>query len=106
MTWTKIEPQTEGGGNSETWKPEKEGDTIEGILMETKTNVGKNKSNIYMLLTDNGEVGVWGGTVIDSRLKDIPDDGAERIKIEFLGWKEGANGQYRDFDVFHKPSGE
>ena len=101
-TWTKVEPETEKE-QTPAWKPEKEGDTIEGVLMEKKTGVGQHKSNLYTFFLDGDDVAdtevvVWGGAVLDSRLKNVEIE--TKVKIEYLGEKEGKNGKYKDYDVF------
>ncbi|HEA84586.1 MAG TPA: hypothetical protein ENI04_01225 [Candidatus Wildermuthbacteria bacterium] len=101
--WEKIEPDVGEGKGLPMWKPQKEGDMLEGVLMEKKEKVGRNKSNIYTFLSDDDEIQLWGSVVIDSRLKNIPADGTEMVRIEYLGEKEGENGMYKDYDIFHRP---
>ena len=71
---------------------------MEGRYIAKNTNVGKHKSNVYIVETDNGEkVGVWGGTVIDGRFDKIAI--GKKVGIEYLGEKEGKNGMYNNFWV-------
>lgn len=100
--WTKIEGE-EQKEQTPTWKPEKEGDALEGVLMAKKTDIGQHKSNLYTFFMDGDDVAdtemvVWGSTVIDSRLKDVEIE--TKVKIVYLGEKEGANGKYKNYDVF------
>jgi hypothetical protein len=55
------------------WKPEKEGEQIEGLLTEIERNVGPNSSTIYYIekLDNNEVVQIWGTTVLDMRMKVV-----------------------------------
>jgi hypothetical protein len=77
-----------------------EGDSIEGVYVSKKENVGANSSNVYVLKTDEGElVGVWGSTVIDAKFENIALN--TEVAIEFVGMKTPKKGgkQYKDFFV-------
>lgn len=67
----------------ETWKPEQEGDFIEGIYTLKKENVGANKSNLYYIEV-NGELkAVWGSTVLDDKMCYVSI--GDKIKIIYQG---------------------
>lgn len=88
---------SEGGDAWDGKKP------VQGVYTSKKTNVGPNKSNMYMLRTEDGTVGVWGSTVIDSKFEQI-SMGSE-VKVEFLGVETGKTGkEYKDYKVQYKPS--
>mgnify|MGYP000870785436 CR=1 FL=1 len=97
-----------GAFDGETWKPEKEGDTLEGLFVKQKSNVGKNNSNMYYIEVEGSEepTAVWGSTVLDTKFEDIPIGAL--VRIEYLGKVEGKAPQpYKDFKVYFKePSGE
>lgn len=96
--WTKVEM-------SPAWKPEKEGDSVEGLFTRMEENVGDNNSNMYYLEQDNGEtIGVWGSTVLDVRLKNVKV--GEMVKVVYQGVKksEKTKRDYKDYDVYHKPA--
>ena len=46
MNWKKVEPS-----NSDVWKPENQGDTIQGKYKTVKQEVGQNESKLYLLET-------------------------------------------------------
>jgi hypothetical protein len=76
------------------------GDSIEGRYVAKKTNVGINKSNIYVLETNEGQkVGVWGGTVLDNKFQSIAI--GKMVAIEYVGDRQGKSGgkPYHDFKV-------
>ena len=84
MTWETIEPGI--------WKPEKEGDTIEGVLIGKEADRGSFGSYIYNIETVAGQhLGVWGSTVLDDRMKYVPV--GSRIRIVFKGIERNAKGQ-------------
>lgn len=94
-----------GGLNVDAMWPEKgtklsKGDSVEGRYVEKVTGVGPRGSNVYVIENNEGKrVGVWGGTVIDSRFVTIAI--GKKIGIEFLGLqktKDGA-GTYKAFWV-------
>lgn len=73
------------------WKPEKEGDFIEGVLVEKREAVGTFESKAYMLENKEGQFLVWGTTVLDDRMNFIKIE--EQIKIEFKGTQKNTKGQ-------------
>jgi hypothetical protein len=82
-----------GSDSNATWDRQ---DPIQGVYVSKKTDVGPNNSNMYNLKTSDGEVGVWGSTVIDSKFEQIPL-GAE-VRIEPLGMAKSKMGkEYADF---------
>lgn len=96
---------TEAGQAGDSWKPENEGDTIQGTLKAVKTDVGINKSNVYVIQTEDAEdpMSVWGSTVLDTKFQEIPV-GSE-VKIEYLGTVKGKGPKpYKDFKVLYKPN--
>ena len=75
--------------------------SIEGLYVNMRTKVGKNNSNMYETKLDNGSVkGVWGSTVLDSRMASIPV--GSFIKIVFNGKTAGkdARGAYKSYTVY------
>lgn len=77
-----------------------EGAFIKGRYIAKKENIGKNKSNVYVLETDdNKKVGVWGSTVIDSRFEGIAI--GKMVQIEYLGEaiSKKSGSTYKDFKV-------
>lgn len=76
---------------------------ITGKLVGVKSNVGENESMLYTLQTDNGNIGVWGSTVLDTKFAGIQN--GSMVKIEPLGKQksEKTGRTYNDFRVFVKP---
>lgn len=84
--------------NSTSWDKVK---PIQGVFVQAQTGVGPNKSNMYMLRTKDGMVGVWGSTVLDSKFAQIPV-GAE-VYVESLGTARGKTGkEYADYKVKYR----
>lgn len=73
--WDPVEPQI--------WKPVNEGDSIEGVLVNKKTDVGVNDSNAYYIENKEGTFMVWGTTVLDDRMSVV--EVGNLVKIEFKG---------------------
>lgn len=91
----------EAGMAGDSWKPEAEGDTIQGIYVMKKENVGVNASNVYVVRKGDEDLSVWGSTVLDTKFQEIPE-GAE-VKIEFVGMVKGKGPKpYKDFRVDYR----
>jgi hypothetical protein len=79
---------------SKFWTYEKEGDSVEGILIRVQDNVGANKSKIYNIETKkNGIFSIWGSTLLDSKMLLVKL--GDLVKITYKGLesveKEGKN---------------
>jgi len=105
MAYTKVEIGT--------WKPENEGDFIEGIYKGSESDVGENKSMLYHIETlESKPVGVWGSVVLDTKM--IAAQLGDQIKIEYLGKGEAQKGRnppklfevYIDYDKRNQPKVE
>lgn len=102
--WKKVEMSpTWNDKNEEGEFMLKDGDSIEGVLVEIQENVGPNKSMLYTLKTDKGSVSVWGSTVLNIRLKHVAV--GDEVKIVYLGLEasEKVKGRhYHNYDVYHR----
>lgn len=95
----------EAGSNTESWKPENEGDSIQGLLVAVKDNVGINNSKVYMIEQEGAEeaTSVWGSTVLDTKFQEITI-GSE-VRIEYLGEQKGKGPKpYKNYKVLYKPA--
>src|SRR3990167_11148253 len=82
--------------NSEVWNKEK---PIEGSLVKTESEIGPNKSKMYTIKTQDGEVKVWGSTVLDDKLLGVPV--GTYLKIEYEGKLKSKKGtEYHSYKVF------
>lgn len=81
------------------WKPENPNDEISGKLIKIDSEVGENKSMMYIFVTETNIQGVWGSTVLDEKMKVF--NVGNFVKIVFLGKKEGSRKEgYKDYDVY------
>ena len=95
--WTEVNSSTD-----EMWDKDKDKEFI-GVYKSKKTEVGKNKSNVYAFDVDGKSVGVWGSTVIDTKMAEIMI--GSKVKIEYLGITTSKNGnEYQDFKVSYQPT--
>jgi len=83
------------------WKPEKEGDTLEGEYIgydevPTARN-GKKTFRSYRLKHDSGEIFGVAGAVLDRKFKQIPK--GTYCWITYVGEMETSNGEAKDFRV-------
>jgi hypothetical protein len=67
------------------WRPEAIGDEISGIYLRREDDVGMYHATKYTLETDDGEMDVFGSTVLDNKFKDVPI--GYEVKIVYQGEK-------------------
>jgi hypothetical protein len=92
--WIEV---NEGG---EAWDGK---EPIQGVYMSSKSNVGPNSSNMYMIKVGDEMKGIWGSAVIDSKFEQI-SKGSE-VRVEFLGKAKSKSGtEYKDYKVQYKPT--
>jgi hypothetical protein len=84
MTYQEI-------GDPDVWTYDKDGDFVEGVLLNKQDNVGENKSWIYTIETPEGVKSVWGSTILDSRMASAKL--GEKIKITYKGLGEAKAGR-------------
>jgi len=78
MTYQEVNPSI--------FKFEKEGDSIEGILVRVQSDIGENSSMLYSIETPEGVKNVWGSQILNERLALVKVD--EKVKITFKGLSE------------------
>jgi len=81
----------------EVWTPKKEGDFIEGIYAQRKSNVGPNNSNLYVLEIEGKLKSVWGSTVLDDLMVDPNIKIGDTLRITYDG--ENDKPKYKKFKV-------
>ncbi len=77
--------------NPMDWIYEKDGDFIEGILVQVQPDIGVNKSMLYSIETPEGVKNVWGAAILDQRMTFVKV--GEKIKITFKGLAEPTPGK-------------
>ena len=80
--WKEVE--------SNVWKPEEEGDRIEGVLIQKQPRTD-DLSPRYTLDTKDGQFMVWGSAIIADKVDPL-DIGAE-LRITFTGTKDLGKGK-------------
>jgi len=84
MPWEDVEPQV--------WKPESEGASIEGVLVQKKSKLGLNDSNAYYIEDERGNTHmVWGSTVLDDRMAVC--NVGDLVKITYIRKTQNKRGQ-------------
>lgn len=95
--WKKVEMES-----GPTWDFETDTE-LTGVLISKEENVGPNNSMMYKLQQEDGtEIGVWGNTVLDGRLKKV--EVGEEVKLVYLGKMTSpkTKREYNSFDVYHR----
>jgi hypothetical protein len=74
------------------WKPQKDGDQVEGLYINKEEHVGQNDSKLYSIeRLDNHEiVQIWGTTVLDNRMS-LAKIG-QQLKITYKGLGQKGKG--------------
>lgn len=94
MSWKKVENDFA----VDMWNFEQNAE-LEGKFLRKEENVGPNNSNVYYFEVGEEEVGVWGSSVLDSRLAEVKEN--QKVKIVSLGKAQSKRGtSYNNFDVF------
>lgn len=79
---------------TDIWKPEKDGDSVQGVYVtaDTEPETNNSFSNKYYLETsDHQVVMIWGSAVLDERMKLISF--GTKVKIEYKGQTQNKKGQ-------------
>lgn len=76
---------------NEVWRPDKDGDTLTGVLLSKEENVGENDSMLYTLEVNNKPIIIWGSTVLDGKMVSVKV--GEMVKIEYSGRAEARPGK-------------
>lgn len=92
--WSEVSIES-----SETWDKK---EPVQGLLVDKKTNVGDNASNLYVIETADGNIGVWGSAVLDTKFSNIKV-GTE-VKVEFVGkvTNPKTKREYNDYKVYSR----
>ena len=100
--WKEVKRDEEEKEKTKFWEPEVIGETLQGTYIDLEENVGQFKSNLYTIRTSEGEVKVWGSTVLDG-LMDKVDMGLE-VRITFNGKQPSKIGKnpWKDFKVEYR----
>lgn len=77
--------------NPTDWTYEKDGDFIEGFLVQVQKDIGVNKSMLYSVETPEGVKNVWGATLLDSRMSLV--NVGSKVKITYKGLAEAKSGK-------------
>ena len=79
----------------EMWSPKEVDDCIEGTYIKKKHDVGKNKSNVYILECNGKAKSLWGSTVLDDKMTYCSI--LDKVRITYLG--EDEEKKYKKFKV-------
>lgn len=82
--WETIEPKM--------WKPQKDGDVIEGVLVNKEpADKSRELSARYKLENQEGIFLVWGCTTLDDRMQHI--EAGDKVRITFVEKKDIGKGK-------------
>ena len=88
--------------NTNTWSPERPGDTIEGELLEKKFNIGKWDHNLHVIKRSDGSCrDVWGCYRLDKKMDEVKRGDIVRIRYKGMITKNNGDSMY-DYDVLKK----
>ena len=82
------------------WEDYKAGDYVEGILVDSLSNMGQYGNNLYKIRTSDSFVAVWGSKDLDDKMKKQNVGIGMRIRITFNGLIRTSNGfDMKDFTI-------
>lgn len=91
--WTSTDPKP--------WKPEDEGDSIQGKLLRKREKSGKYDGEAYTIESDDGLYVVFGTTVLEDRMKLVQP--GDLVKIVYKGTTKSDKGNdTKLFEVLFK----
>ena len=96
VEWIDVEPNY--------WKPENEGDSVEGVLINKELTENTDEGNRYYIETKEGIKLVWGTTIINSKMPLFKV--GDRIKIIYKGMTKNKKQQDLKLFKFQKPKEE
>lgn len=88
---------------SQIWSPEKIGDSIQGVYIEMKTNVGQWNKNRYTLELEKEERYVYGTTDLDEKFKRIQIGDEVHIELKKCIKSRPPKKPFKVFQVFRRP---
>ena len=88
------------------WSPKQIGDSIQGIYLTKKTNVGSYSSIVYVIKNEDGQFDVMGTTGLNNAFKSIPT--GYEVAIIYKGEKPSKppRNPYKIFQVFKRKPGK
>lgn len=96
--WKELQSQQQDF--PKMWNWDEDGEKVEGELVRVDEKVGKNESNVYTIRIEGGEeIGIWGTTVLDSRLKDL--ELGTKVQIIYKGKRKNPESgrTFKDFSI-------
>lgn len=82
-----------------TLKFEKQGQVVEGELLEVRENVGPNESTVYVISTKNGVEQYWGANALDPSMTSVKIGEKVRITLTDLDFKFPNGRRGKNFKV-------
>ncbi len=100
--WIEVKKEEDKKEETKMWDPSVAGDSIQGIYIDREENVGQFKSKMYTLDTSEGEVKLWGSTVLDNLMDEVPFDC--EVRITFQGTQPSKSGRnpWKDYKVEYR----
>lgn len=100
--WIEVKSEDEEKEQVKMWEPDAVGESIQGKYIDKEEGVGQFKSNLYTVRTQEGEIKVWGSTVLDNLMEKVPL--SSEVKIIFQGKKPSKAGKnpWKDYKVMYK----
>jgi len=91
---------------SQIWTPENIGDSIQGVYIEMKTNVGQWNKNRYTLELEKEERYVYGTTDLDEKFKRIQIGDEVHIELKKCIKSRPPKKPFKVFQVFRRKGPE
>lgn len=75
---------------------------IMGIYRQTADNIGEFKSKVHILNAGSSRIGVWGSTLLDSRMACVTPGNIVIIRYMGVEHSEKSGREYQVYKVFEK----
>ena len=82
------------------WNDYHSGDSLEGILVDSLSNIGEFGSRLYKIRADDGFYAVWGSSDLNKKMDKLNVGIGMNIRITYNGLVRTSNGfDMKDFTV-------
>ncbi|MDP1552315.1 MAG: hypothetical protein Q8M06_04810 [Methanobacteriaceae archaeon] len=101
--WVEVKKEEEKKEEIRVWEPVTTGESVQGKYIDLEEDVGQFKSRRYTVRQEDGEIKIWGSTVLDSLMKEVPLN--REVRITFNGTQPSKSGRnpWKDYKVEFKP---
>lgn len=81
---------------------ENKGDRFEGIFVASIPDIGENESTVHVFKHEGRRIGIWGSTILDTRMVDVQRGDSALIVFEGMDVSPKTGRTFKSFKVYRK----